>query len=241
MLRRLLLVLLLRGARSSSIQDAAICGFVAGVSNIQSIGFAGWKCTNGTAINLCVDMWTGLACSVQGQVLSIDLSSYGLTGTISGSLGNLTSMKVLKLNNNTLAGSIPSGLSLATNLNTLELQSNSFTGSIPSSFCSLTKLSTFEICSVNGNNTGCPNLIGCAPTCLYSSVVISDYGLISECSVPPTTAPSLSPGVPPSSSPTSGRPTVVPSFAPTAVPSSSKLLFEPKFSFHSNLPRLAEH
>lgn len=225
MLRRLLLILLLRGIRSASIQDDAICGFIAGVSNIQSIGFAGWKCTNGTANNLCVDMWTGLACSVQGDVLSIDLSGYGLTGTISGSLGNLTSMKVLKLNNNTLAGSIPSGLSLATNLNTLELQSNSLTGSIPSSFCSLTKMSTFEICNGNGDSAGCPNLIGCAPICLYSSVIILDYGLISECSVPPTTIPSLSPTLQPSSSPITGRPTATPTIVPTAVPSTSKGLF----------------
>ena len=210
MLRRLLLILLLRGIHSSSIQDDAICGFIAGVSNIQSIGFAGWTCTNGVANNLCVDMWTGLACSIQGNVLSIDLSNYGLTGTISGSLGNLTSMKVLKLSNNSLAGTIPSGLSLATNLVTLELQSNSLTGSIPPSFCSLTKMSTFDVCNDNSNNTGCPNLSGCAPICLYSSVIVSNYGLISECTVPPTAAPLTS------------RPTVVPTFIPTAVPSTSK-------------------
>lgn len=188
---------------------------------MQSIGFAGWKCTNGTANNLCVDMWTGVACSVQGQVLSIDLSNYGLIGTISGSLGNLTSMKSLKLNNNSLTGSIPSGLSLDTNLVTLELQSNSLIGTIPSSLCALTQLSTFELCNGNGNNVGCPNLSGCAPTCLYSSVVISYYGLISECSVSPTAVPTSINTVLPSVSPVSSLPSNSPTNLPTSVPTTS--------------------
>jgi hypothetical protein len=212
----------------ASMQDYAICNFISGVTNMQDIGFVGWTCdSNGIAIGLCTNMWTGVACTLQGAVKSIDLSHYDLTGTVSESLGNLTSITSLKLNNNLFMGTIPASLSLATTLKTLELQSNQFSGSIPSSFCSLTHMSTFEVCDNSGiSDSGCTSLSGCSPICLASSVVISYYGVISQCTVPPSAVPTGSPTRKPTRTPTSYAPTYVPTtadptFAPTLWPTAT--------------------
>lgn len=196
---------------AATTQDIAICGLIAGLKNINSIGFAGWTCTGGVAINLCSYMWTGVSCNLHAQVKSIDLSGYALTGTISPALGNLPALTSLKLNQNQLSGPIPANLKTLTALKTLELQSNSLTGTIPASLCSIPQLSTLEVCDTTGiSASGCQNITGCAPICLYSTVVIADYGLIPECTVQPTFRPTTRPTSTPSA-----RPSLLPSAAPT--------------------------
>ncbi|XP_062008525.1 probable LRR receptor-like serine/threonine-protein kinase At1g05700 [Rosa rugosa] len=81
--------------------------------------------------------WEGLKCSFGGpgnfpRIISLDLSSSGITGEISLSISNLTMIKTLDLSNNNLRGSIPEFLSQLPELEVLNLEKNNFTGLVPS-------------------------------------------------------------------------------------------------------------
>ncbi|XP_021285108.1 probable LRR receptor-like serine/threonine-protein kinase At2g16250 [Herrania umbratica] len=64
----------------------------------------------------------------------LDLRTCNVSGSIPGSLGNLSRLTSLYLSNNDLAGSIPAALGQLRNLKILDLSNNSLTGSIPPSF-----------------------------------------------------------------------------------------------------------
>ncbi|XP_057977166.1 putative leucine-rich repeat receptor-like protein kinase At2g19210 [Malania oleifera] len=80
-------------------------------------------------------MWNGLNCSYSGyntlRIISLDLSSSGLTGLISPDISNLTMIQFLDLSNNSLSGSVPDFLSQLLSLRVLNLTGNNLTGSIP--------------------------------------------------------------------------------------------------------------
>ncbi|CAL5377355.1 unnamed protein product [Camellia sinensis] len=79
--------------------------------------------------------WNGVACSDKGdfaRVISINLTSVGLTGDLSESIDRLTALKNLWLGGNKLSGSIPEMGSLKA-LETLHLEGNQFQGPIPKS------------------------------------------------------------------------------------------------------------
>ncbi|XP_004298555.1 PREDICTED: putative leucine-rich repeat receptor-like protein kinase At2g19210 [Fragaria vesca subsp. vesca] len=79
--------------------------------------------------------WEGIKCnylqSDSPRIISLDLSSSGLTGEISPSISNLAMIKTLDLSNNNLTGPIPDFLSQLRDLNILNLENNKFTGSLP--------------------------------------------------------------------------------------------------------------
>ncbi|KAM6572231.1 hypothetical protein CsatA_016311 [Cannabis sativa] len=81
-------------------------------------------------------IWDGLNCSFTGQdpirIVSLDLSSSGLTGEIASSISNLTMIQSIDLSNNSLSGSVPAFLSKLQNLKVLDLRGNKFIGSVPS-------------------------------------------------------------------------------------------------------------
>ncbi|CAL8131671.1 unnamed protein product [Prunus armeniaca] len=80
-------------------------------------------------------VWHGVKCNYQEfespRIISLDLSSSGLTGEIAASISNLTMIQSLDLSNNNLTGPIPDFLSQLPNLNVLNLENNKLTGSVP--------------------------------------------------------------------------------------------------------------
>ncbi|KAH0982490.1 hypothetical protein GBA52_009667 [Prunus armeniaca] len=80
-------------------------------------------------------VWQGVKCNYEEfespRIISLNLSSSGLTGEIAASISNLTMIQSLDLSNNNLTGRIPEFLSKFQNLTVLNLEKNKFTGLVP--------------------------------------------------------------------------------------------------------------
>lgn len=105
--------------------------------------------------------WTGVTCS-EGpriRVVTLNLTSMGLSGAISPYLANLTAVTDMWLGNNSLSGNIPD-LSPLKRLQTLHLEDNQISGEIPTSLGNIENL--LELFLQGNNLTGqVPNnLIG---------------------------------------------------------------------------------
>ncbi|XP_065868592.1 LRR receptor-like serine/threonine-protein kinase IOS1 isoform X2 [Euphorbia lathyris] len=104
-----------------------------------------------------VYLWDGLNCSYPvndvPRIISLNLSSIGLTGEIPRSISSLTSLQSLDLSNNNFTGSVPDFLSQLPSLKVLNLARNQLSGSVPASLLQKSKQKTMEL-SVGEN----PNL-----------------------------------------------------------------------------------
>lgn len=80
-------------------------------------------------------VWDSLSCAYAGYnpptIISLDLSSSGLSGEIPSYLSNLTKLQFLDLSNNSLSGEVPEFLSQLPQLKVLNLEVNSLSGSVP--------------------------------------------------------------------------------------------------------------
>lgn len=77
--------------------------------------------------------WSGITCSASTKkVITINLSNYNLTGSISTDLANLTSLAILVLSNNNLTGTVPASLARLHSLRQVSLQFNNLDGPVPS-------------------------------------------------------------------------------------------------------------
>ncbi|XP_010910283.2 uncharacterized protein [Elaeis guineensis] len=94
--------------------------------------------------------WKGVTCSRKHKqrVVSLDLSSWGLEGYLSPSIGNLTFLHRLSLGNNGFFSEIPLELGRLRQLKNLNLSFNSFQGEIPSNLTYCTEL---KILALNDN------------------------------------------------------------------------------------------
>ncbi|XP_048234247.1 LRR receptor-like serine/threonine-protein kinase IOS1 isoform X2 [Ricinus communis] len=103
-------------------------------------------------------LWEGLNCSYSGNVMpriiSLNLSSSGLTGEIPSSISSLTSLESLDLSNNYLTGSVPDFLSQLPSLNVLILTGNRLSGSVPPSLVEKSEQNLLVL-SVGGNANLC--------------------------------------------------------------------------------------
>ncbi|XWS39952.1 hypothetical protein CRYUN_Cryun18bG0098500 [Craigia yunnanensis] len=97
--------------------------------------------------------WTGITCSKDqmARVVSLDLTNFGISGSLAPTIDNLTALHHLWLGGNQISGSIPEMNSLG-RLETLHLENNNFTGPIPKSFGKLGNL--YEIFLQNNNLDG---------------------------------------------------------------------------------------
>lgn len=122
-----------------------------------------------TSLNFC--NWDGVTCSSRSppRVIAIDLSSEGITGTISPCIANLTSLMTLQLSNNSLHGSIPPKLGLLRKLRNLNLSMNSLEGNIPSQ---LSSCSQIEILDLSSNS-----FQGAIPASLGKCIHLQDINL----------------------------------------------------------------
>ena len=81
---------------------------------------------------LAMTHWEGVTVGGSPErVTKLRLASAGLTGQVSGLMGNLTELTELHLNGNRLTGRLPSKLGQLTNLTRVYLAGNSFTGCVP--------------------------------------------------------------------------------------------------------------
>ncbi|XP_062087596.1 LRR receptor-like serine/threonine-protein kinase IOS1 [Humulus lupulus] len=80
-------------------------------------------------------LWTGLNCSYNDfdprSIISLNLSSSGLTGNVTTHISKLSRIQSLDLSNNSLTGPVPQFLTRLPNLRILNLERNNLTGSIP--------------------------------------------------------------------------------------------------------------
>ncbi|XP_020220842.1 probable LRR receptor-like serine/threonine-protein kinase At4g29180 isoform X2 [Cajanus cajan] len=78
--------------------------------------------------------WEGLECnyttSLPPRIISLNMSSSSLSGTITSAISNLSSLESLDLHNNSLTGAMPQFLEELKYLKYLDLRSNLFSGSV---------------------------------------------------------------------------------------------------------------
>lgn len=81
-----------------------------------------------------VSSWAGVTVAgTPERVTKLELPNGGLTGELSGLVGELTGLRELRLDGNALTGRIPSKVALLTRLTHLYLSGNAFTGCVPQS------------------------------------------------------------------------------------------------------------
>lgn len=150
LLRLLLLVLFVAigrlgplAVRSEPIQDrAALLAFLDAIPHKQRIR---WD-ANSSACE-----WVGVTCDAnRTAVVALRLPAVGLVGPIpAGTLGRLSSLRILSLRLNRLSGPIPDDFAGLASLHGLYLQNNLFSGGIPSWLSQLTGLVRLDL---SGNN-----------------------------------------------------------------------------------------
>ncbi|XP_057950076.1 probable LRR receptor-like serine/threonine-protein kinase At5g45780 [Malania oleifera] len=89
--------------------------------------------------------WNMVGCSFEGFVISLEMASKSLSGMLSRSIGNLSHLQTMLLQNNQLYGPIPIEIGKLSELQTLDLSGNQFVGEIPSSLGFLTHLSYLRL------------------------------------------------------------------------------------------------
>ncbi|KAK9022808.1 hypothetical protein V6N11_003047 [Hibiscus sabdariffa] len=80
---------------------------------------------------------------------TVSVAMNRLSGSIPGSLGNITTLKYLSLENNLFSGTIPPEFGKLVNLENLTLNTNYLTGQFPSSLANLSNLKELRISSNN--------------------------------------------------------------------------------------------
>ncbi|KAK6778581.1 hypothetical protein RDI58_025299 [Solanum bulbocastanum] len=90
--------------------------------------------------------WTGVTCSpYNDRVINLDLSSRKLVGTIPSSIGNLSFLTGIHLENNSFHGEIPQAIGLLLQLEHFNLSSNSFSGKIPTNLTYCKELRVLDL------------------------------------------------------------------------------------------------
>ncbi|KAL5853989.1 hypothetical protein ACOSQ4_003791 [Xanthoceras sorbifolium] len=85
--------------------------------------------------------WIGVTCGVRHRrVTRLDISSFGLAGTIPPQLGNLSFLAVLNISNNSFYSSIPDEFSHLRRLLYIDLYHNQLSGTVPSSIFNISSL-----------------------------------------------------------------------------------------------------
>ncbi|XP_010939071.1 receptor kinase-like protein Xa21 [Elaeis guineensis] len=93
--------------------------------------------------------WEGITCSKKHQqrVTALELRSWGLGGSLPPSIGNLTFLQKLILDNNNFNNKIPPELGRLRRLKYLNLSGNSFQGAFPMNLTHCSKLRTLSLFS----------------------------------------------------------------------------------------------
>lgn len=90
----------------------------------------------------------GSTAATYASIISIDLHSLGLVGSLPTSIGNFHSLTTFDVSYNSLTGTIPNTINAwYYTIDSVLMQNNLFTGFIPSTIGALTKLTTLRIAS----------------------------------------------------------------------------------------------
>ncbi|MBA0837752.1 hypothetical protein Goarm_009883 [Gossypium armourianum] len=100
-----------------------------------------------TAVDPC--SWNMITCSSDGLVTALEAPSQNLSGNLSPTIGNLTNLQLVNLQNNNISGNIPSELGKLSKLKTLDLSNNRFNGQIPGT---LSHLKSLQYLRLNNNS-----------------------------------------------------------------------------------------
>ena len=86
--------------------------------------------------------WSGVYCSRRhvNRVVGLNLFSYGLVGSLSPHIGNLTFLRTIILQNNSFQGTVPSEMGGLFRLRVVVLSNNSFEGKIPTNLTNCSEL-----------------------------------------------------------------------------------------------------
>ncbi|XP_022726981.1 protein NSP-INTERACTING KINASE 1-like [Durio zibethinus] len=93
--------------------------------------------------------WTMVTCSPDGLVIGLEAPSQDLSGTLAPSIGNLTNIQIVLLQNNNISGDIPFEIGSLSKLQTLDLSNNTFSGQIPSTLSHLNSLQYLRLADNN--------------------------------------------------------------------------------------------
>ncbi|XP_060191929.1 protein NSP-INTERACTING KINASE 1-like isoform X1 [Lycium barbarum] len=100
-----------------------------------------------TSVDPC--SWAMVTCSPESLVIGLGSPSQNLSGALSPSIGNLTNLQIILLQNNNITGPIPKEIGRLSKLQTLDLSDNFFTGDIP---LSLGHLNNLKYMRLNNNS-----------------------------------------------------------------------------------------
>ncbi|CAA0809800.1 LRR receptor-like serine/threonine-protein kinase FLS2 [Striga hermonthica] len=105
-----------------------------------------------TSSSVC--QWIGVSCSTKhnNRVTGFSISGFGLRGTLSPYLGNLTFLTYLDISYNNFTGPIPRELSRLRRLRSIDIGFNSFAGQIPTWFGAFPQLEIMRL--TNNTFTG---------------------------------------------------------------------------------------
>ncbi|KAE8729168.1 putative LRR receptor-like serine/threonine-protein kinase [Hibiscus syriacus] len=98
-----------------------------------------------TAVDPCD--WNMITCA-DGVVTVLEAPSHNLSGTLPPTIGNLTNLQLLSLQNNNISGNIPSELGKLSKLENIDLSNNRFEGRIPGT---LSHLKSLQYLRLNNN------------------------------------------------------------------------------------------
>ncbi|XP_022714520.1 LRR receptor-like serine/threonine-protein kinase IOS1 [Durio zibethinus] len=102
--------------------------------------------------------WEGLNCSYEDsnppRIISLNLSSSGLTGELPADIVNLTELLYLDLSNNNLSGPVPEFLTQLQSLTHLNLTRNELSGSVPAGLIEKSNRGLLQL-NVEGNQIPC--------------------------------------------------------------------------------------
>ncbi|KAL0733379.1 hypothetical protein Bca4012_009589 [Brassica carinata] len=103
--------------------------------------------------------WKDINCSYVNneppRIISVNLSSSGLTGQIDQAFSNLTSLQKLDLSNNSLIGKVPDSLGNLHNLTELNLEGNKLVGPLPAKLLERSNNKSLVLRLVGGNPDLC--------------------------------------------------------------------------------------
>ncbi|XP_052195924.1 protein NSP-INTERACTING KINASE 1-like [Diospyros lotus] len=102
---------------------------------------------DGDSVDPC--SWTMVTCSAESLVVGLGIPSQNLSGTLSPSIGNLTNLQIVLLQNNNIKGPIPPEIGRLSKLQTLDLSNNLMSGKVPSS---LGHLNNLQYMRLNNNS-----------------------------------------------------------------------------------------